>query len=162
MVANEYDTNLRHMAEPAAPADREEAVSVTLADHEALYLAGVLIEWSHYMTGDEERSSIGQGYVEYINRQVRGREKRHVTLYAHTPKAADVLNEAVENYHAEYYEDVPHDYHTEIEATLIDLWLRHNAESVNRDAGREVVENPAPDTDIGETHDGNVTVEVDE
>jgi len=95
-----YDDNLRHVAEPAAPSGRDTAVSTTVPDYEALWLSEQLKEYAHY--GDhpnEAHQDIAIAYVEYIDRQVRQNERRHVSLYAHTDEAADTLMGAM--FHSE-------------------------------------------------------------
>lgn len=137
MTEDHYANNLRHMAEPADPSDREEAVSTTLSDVQSLYLATILREWSAYHA-DEEQREIALGYTEFIEKQVRQNEKCQVTLYAHTAKAAETVNRALEDYIHFYEEQAYKGIYKDISECVIDLWGRHNAEEVNADAGKEM------------------------
>lgn len=93
-----YDQNLRHVAEPAAPSGRDQAVSANMASFEALWLSEQLKEYAHY--GDHPEDShqgIAIAYVEFIDKKVRDEERNYVTLYAHTEAAADTLMGAMFN-----------------------------------------------------------------
>lgn len=141
-----YDDNLRHMAEPATPHERERAVSTAIPDYEALYITDALYEWAGYMAPDDEAASIALGYAQYINHRVRKQGNETVTLYAHTERAAEVLTSALEEW---AYECADQDNHPTITTNVLDalvgdLWAHHNAEEVNADAGEEVMES-APD-----------------
>lgn len=143
-----YGTNLRHMAEPASPSERERAVSVSLEDYEALYLATMLREWSQYHAEGEDVTSIAMGYVEYINAQVRENGEHTVHLYAHTEIASEVVTNGMYEYHEAYRGQVPMDMFHSIEETIMELWGQQHAEMVNKDAGRRVYEMPPEDVEI--------------
>lgn len=147
MSEGHYEDNLRHMAEPADPSDREEAVSTTVSDVEALYLANLLREWAGYHADDDERP-VALGYAQFIDRQVRQNGKRDVRLYAHTSKAAETLNACIEDYLHFYEEQTYKDIYCKLSNALIDLWGRHYAETVNKDAGREMYEEAPNAEDI--------------
>lgn len=68
-----------------------------VTSYEALFLAELLREYAHYGTADVAYHDIAIGYVEYIeDRLVRGTDiQRHITLYAHTNTARNVLDEAL-------------------------------------------------------------------
>lgn len=98
-----YEANLRHIAEPQAPSEREKAVATTIEDYEALWLSEVLREFAHYADHDHEaQSGIAIGYASYIDQKVRSEGSSYVTLYAHTDVAAETLLDAL-------YWDVPDD-----------------------------------------------------
>jgi hypothetical protein len=91
-----YTDNLRHIAEPQAPSEREKAVSTTIEDHEALWVADILREFAHYADHDhDDQSGIAVGYASFIDKQVRDHGKSYVTLYAHTDVAAETLMDAL-------------------------------------------------------------------
>lgn len=115
-----YNENLRHVAEPAAPAERREAVSASMPDFEALWLAEALRDYAHY--GDHPSSDhpdIANAYAEYIDRQVRENEHKHVALYAHTEEAADTLMGAL------FHEGAEQDLVERVSPKLADLYLAH-------------------------------------
>lgn len=94
-----YEDNLRHYARPATEGERADANSETLVDYEALYLAEILHEWAEYICDAEDLADVARGYVEFIRRkQSESGGYRQVTLYAHTPQSAYVLEKAVEDY----------------------------------------------------------------
>ncbi|WP_226041212.1 hypothetical protein [Natrinema sp. DC36] len=134
------------MAEPDMPSKREEAVHTTLQDYEALYLCQMLREWAAYHSDDVE-SSIAKGYIEWMQKNVRKLENNAVDIYAHTPKAAETLNKAIEQWANDYREQLKRDVYSDISSALIDLWGRHHSETVNADAGRQEYD-PAPSLDI--------------
>lgn len=142
MSGDHYSDNLRHMAEPATPDERDRAVSVSLEDYQALYLATMLREWAHYHAPGEKQASIARGYVEYINHQVRERGQKTIEIYAHTPLAAEVVIDGMYDYHEAYRQSVASDVFSTLEEVIIDLWGRQHAESVNKDAGRKEYELP--------------------
>lgn len=115
-----YDDNLRHIAEPAAPSGRKQAVSATVPDYDALWLAEALREYAHYGDHPDERHrEIAVSYVEFIDRKVRDQERRHVTLYAHTDVAADTLMGALFHANGE-------DRHVEsVSGDLAELYATH-------------------------------------
>lgn len=160
-MTDHYSDNLRHMAEPATPSDREEAVSISLDDYKALWLASMLREWAGYHAEDENMANIARGYVEYINQQVRDNGQTTVTIYTHTKKAAKVVTDGFYEYHHSYRgtSAVHGDLFRDIEDEVIDLWGRQNAERVNRDAERKEYELPperitveAPEGDDAEVY----------
>jgi hypothetical protein len=115
-----YEDNLRHVAEPAAPSGRKRAVSATVPDYEALWMAEALREYAHY--GDhptESHQDIAIAYVEYIDRQVRDNERRHVSVYAHTDVAADTLMGAL--FHADGDESLVES----VSTALAELYVAH-------------------------------------
>lgn len=120
MGAMTYNENLRHVAEPAAPAERREAVSASVSDFEALWLAEALRDYAHY--GDhpaENHASIARAYAEYIDRQVRENERKHVTLYAHTDDAADTLMGAL------FHDGAEQTLVERVSPKLADLYVAH-------------------------------------
>ena len=120
MGAMTYNENLRHVAEPAAPTERREAVSATVSDFEALWLAEALRDYAHY--GDhpaESHATIARAYAEYIDRQVRDNERKHVSLYAHTDEAADTLMGAI------FHDGAEQDLVQRISPKLADLYIAH-------------------------------------
>lgn len=91
-----YENNLRHVAEPASPDERERAVSTTIRDYEALFLTEVLREFAHYGDHDDERQGgIAVAYAAYIDKQVRANARSYIDLYAHTDVAAETLLDAL-------------------------------------------------------------------
>lgn len=94
MSEGAYEENLRHIAEPAASSEREKAVSTTVEDHIALWFTDVLREWAHYESEDEEARGIAVGLASFIDKKVRDQGESYVTLYAHTEKAVDTIEEA--------------------------------------------------------------------
>lgn len=115
-----YEDNLRHLAEPAAPNERRMAVSTTMPDFEALWLSEALREYAHYGDHpDESHQDIAIAYVEYIERQVRENERKHVSLYAHTDEAADTLMGAM------FHETTEDDLVSRISPKLADLYVEH-------------------------------------
>jgi len=93
-----YENQLRHVAEPQAPTERESATSVTIEDHEALWFTDVLREFVHYGDTDGGESEIAVAYASYIDQKVRDEGVSHVDLYVHTDTAVDVLCAAMD-YH---------------------------------------------------------------
>lgn len=98
-----YQDNLRHVAEPQAPSERDKAVSTTVEDFEALWFTDALREFAHYGDHDHEsQSGIAVAYASFIDQKVREQGKSYVTLYAHTEVAAETLMDAL-------YHDCPDD-----------------------------------------------------
>lgn len=98
-----YQENLRHVAEPAAPSERDKAVSTSVKDYAALWFTEPLREFAHYGDPDDERQSeIAVAYTSYIDAKVRDEGKQFVEIYAHTKLAADTLLDAL-------YDHVPDD-----------------------------------------------------
>jgi len=94
----EYQSQLRHVAEPAAPSGRDQAVSANISSFEALWLSEQLKEYAHYGDHPEDsHAGIAIAYVEFIDKKVRDEERNYVTLYAHTEAAADTLMGAMFN-----------------------------------------------------------------
>lgn len=116
-----YEDNLRHVAEPAAPSGRKKAVSATVPDYDALWLAEALREYAHY--GDHPEANhrdIAVAYVEFIDKKVRDQERRHVTVYAHTDEAADTLMGAL------FHADESAESHVErLSTSLAELYVAH-------------------------------------
>lgn len=148
MARDNYNENLRHMAEPATPDERERAVSISLEDYQALYLASMLREWAAYHAPDDEQASIAKGYVEFIDKQVRDQDEYVANLYAHTRLASEVITDAIYDYHHAYREQVPSDVFKTLEETIIDLWAGQHAEQVNKDAGREEYDLPPEQVEV--------------
>lgn len=93
-----YEDNLRHYARPSSEREAKNE-GRALSDYEALYLAEMLHEWAEYLTEPDDLADVARGYVEYIRRRTsQSGGYRQVKLYAHTPKAAYVLNKAVEEW----------------------------------------------------------------
>jgi hypothetical protein len=88
-----YEDNLRHVAEPASPSERDKAVSTTIEDHEALWFTEALREFAHY--GDTDNGEVAVAYASFIDKKVRDEGKSYVTLYAHTETAAETLMDAL-------------------------------------------------------------------
>lgn len=115
-----YNQNLRHVAEPAAPTERRRAVSASVSDYEALWLAESLRDYAHYGDHpDDSHDDIAMAYVEYIDRQVRENEKTHVTLYAHTDEAADTLMGAL------FHSSTEQDLVERVSPKLAELYIAH-------------------------------------
>lgn len=94
-----YQDNLRHVAEPQAPSERDKAVSTTIEDYEALWFTEALREFAHYGEHDpESQSGIAVAYASFIDQKVREEGRSHVTLYAHTKAAASTLMDALYYY----------------------------------------------------------------
>lgn len=139
-----YQRNLRHMAQPATPDERREAVSATLSDYEALYLASMLREWASYHAESDTDASIAQGYVEHINQQVRDRRQADVTLYAHTKDAAEVLCTATVEWYHHYSgtDEINEGLVDAIDEATGEIIGRHDAETIAEVSGR--CYDPAP------------------
>ena len=89
-----YEDHLEHVAEPASPSGRREAISTTVPDYEALWLSVQLREYAHY--GDHDtHQNIAMAYAEYIDQKVRDEDCDYVTLYVHTCSAVDTLVESL-------------------------------------------------------------------
>jgi len=93
MSKGAYESNLRHIAEPQSPSERENATSVTIEDHLALWFGDVLREYAHY-EADEPHDGIAVGLASYIDKKVRDQGKSQVSLYAHTLKAVETIENA--------------------------------------------------------------------
>lgn len=142
MADDHYSENLYHMAQPATPSEREEAVHVSLQDYKALYMAEMLREWAGYHAPTEEQASIAHGYAEYIDKQVRDDGRMEVEIYAHTQMASEVITDAIYDWHEAYRPEVHGDLFRSIEERIIDLWGRQHHETVNADAGEQRYDAP--------------------
>jgi hypothetical protein len=101
-----YEANLRHVAEPQAPSERDKAIRTTIEDYEALWFTEALREFAHYGDHDPDaQSGVAVAYASFIDKKVRDEGKSHVTLYAHTETAASTLLDAL--FHARDEGDVP-------------------------------------------------------
>lgn len=113
----DYQENLRHIAEPGSPSEREEADKIVLEDYQALWFAGQLREYAHYGES-KDRGRIAAGAAEYIDKKVREQECSQVSLYAHTKKAMETYDKALTHAVSEYNSpDVPR----QIAAEIIEL-----------------------------------------
>jgi hypothetical protein len=92
-----YEDNLRHIAEPAAPSERDKATTVTLDDWVALWFAEVLREYAHYVA-DEPHDGIAVGLASHIDKKVRDHGKSYVPIYAHTNEAVEAIERAAVDY----------------------------------------------------------------
>jgi len=156
MDGDHYTDNLHHLAVPSTPQQRKEAVSTTLEDYQALFLGRMLREWAAYHAEQVGRGDIARGYVEYINREVRQQEACGVDLYAHTPVAAKVLNEAIYDYQYAYGDLTPTDVFDIIKDALKDLWAEQHAETVNKDANRQAYDTPPESVEVEDPNGGTV------
>lgn len=96
---SDYQDNLRYVAEPQTPSDRDKVVSTTVEDFEALWFSDGLREFAHYGDhDDEDQSGIAMAYASYIDNKVREQGQSHVTLYVHERLAAETLMEALDYY----------------------------------------------------------------
>jgi hypothetical protein len=121
-----YEDNLRHVAEPQAPSEREKAPSSSLQDYEALWLADVLREHAHY--GDHNHDTepdIAVAYASFIDQKIRAEGKKHVNLYAHTDVAVETLVSAILQYRANNADDesFPMALYTGIERQFADAFI---------------------------------------
>lgn len=115
-----YNENLRHVAEPASPNERREAVSTSITDFEALWLAEALRDYAHYGEHPQESHvGIAVAYAEYIDRQVRENGLRHISLYAHTDEAAETLMGAL------FHDGTHTDLVSRVSPKLADLYIAH-------------------------------------
>ena len=97
-----YQSQLKNVAEPQAPSERDKAVSATIEDHEALWLADVLREHAHYGDHDhDDESEIAVAYAAYIDQKVRAEAESWVNLYAHTHEAIETLVNAILQHRAD-------------------------------------------------------------
>jgi hypothetical protein len=97
-----YENQLRHVAEPQAPSERQKAPSASLRDYEGLWVADVLREHAHYGDHDhDDESEIAVAYASFIDQKIRDEGKKHVDLYAHTNAAVETLLNAIISYRAE-------------------------------------------------------------
>lgn len=99
MTANSqpaYESQLRHLAEPAAPSEREKAVAATIEDFEALWFTDILREHAHYGDHDyEDEGDIAVAFASFIDAKVREQGQSYVTLYTHTHEAIETLLNAL-------------------------------------------------------------------
>jgi hypothetical protein len=91
----EYEDQLRHVAEPAAPSEREKANAATIEDHVALWLTDHLRDFSHYGDTEGDQGGIALAYASYIDQKVRDEGQSWVSLYVHTEQAAETLLDAL-------------------------------------------------------------------
>lgn len=127
-MSDPYEDNLRHLAEPATPTGREQAVSTTLASFEALWLAEWLDEYAYYGDHpDAAHESIAKAYAVYIERQVYERRNSYVTLYAHTELAAETLIGTLFNVDSE--DDVDVALFDLVSGHIADLYVAHQEDA---------------------------------
>jgi len=93
-----YEEQLRHVAEPQAPTERESATSVTIEDYEALWFTDVLREFAHYGDTEGTESKTAVAYASYIDQKIRGEGASQVALYVHTDEAQTTLLKALDYY----------------------------------------------------------------
>lgn len=87
-----YQDHLEHVVEPASPTERDDAVSATIEDYEALWLSDILREHAHYADHDyEDEGGIAVAYASYIDQKIRDEGESRVRLYAHTQAAIETL-----------------------------------------------------------------------
>lgn len=89
-----YEQELRHVARPDSDYERSVTPKAPLADYEALYLARLLRDYAAYNAAEDQRN-IAWAYAEYIDMVVRDEGRSAVVIYAHTPLAHYVLEQAV-------------------------------------------------------------------
>lgn len=95
-IVEHYNNNLRHMAEPASPAEREDADYMSVADYMALYLANAMREFAAYGSPSDEEEEIALAYDEYLrDRAAHEGLGGYIEVYAHTQQAVNVLFDAV-------------------------------------------------------------------
>jgi len=88
-----YQDNLRHIAEPSSPSERDTAQSVQLFCYDALWFAEQLRDYAHYEASDPNRG-IAVGLASYIDKVIRDRGESHVDLYLHTDDAVETVESA--------------------------------------------------------------------
>jgi len=126
-----YERNLRHVAEPAAPSEREKAISASIEDHEALWLSPILREHAHYGDHDhDDESGIAVAYASYIDQKVRGEGLSWVELYAHTEQAIETLVNAILQYRWDNFsdDDFPIRLYNRIEDEFASAFIRSEEE----------------------------------
>jgi hypothetical protein len=87
------DDVLLHIAEPADPRERADAVSVTLDRHEALVFADACASHAAYHETDEIKRDIAQHLGQWCEHAVCDRHDHTVPLYLHTETARTVAND---------------------------------------------------------------------